>query len=84
MQRLSLYTIAKKHVPGHITVDYAELDKEWRNQSLLSDIDAIDSTDIVGYWKNILGNKTANGGRKFVQLPILEIISCHYRCLTQP
>lgn len=67
----SLYAIAKKYIPSHINVDFTELDKEWRNQSLLSDMDANDSTDTVLYWKNIFEKKNFEGGRKFVHLPIL-------------
>lgn len=43
----SLYEIAKKHIPSHITVDLTELDKEWRNQSLLADTDCNDCIDAI-------------------------------------
>lgn len=37
LQPTLLYEIAKKYIPSHITVDLTELDKEWRDQSLLAD-----------------------------------------------
>ncbi|XP_063838163.1 uncharacterized protein LOC135087290 isoform X3 [Ostrinia nubilalis] len=67
----SLYKIAKKYIPSHIAVDLTELDKEWRNQSLLSDMDCNDSIDTVSYWKKIFEKKNVDSRCKFVQLPIL-------------
>lgn len=64
----SLYAIAKKYIPAHITINYSALDKEWRSQSL-SDIE--DTTDTVRYWKHKFQEKNLDGGPKFVQLPIL-------------
>lgn len=52
LQPTSLYEIAKKHIPSHITVDLTELDKECWNQNLLADCNG--SMDTVGYWKIIL------------------------------
>ncbi|KAG5870165.1 hypothetical protein JTB14_032457 [Gonioctena quinquepunctata] len=53
----SLYAIAKKYILSHITVDSTELDKEWRKQSLFSDMDSNDSSDTVDK-RNRLDNET--------------------------
>lgn len=60
----SLHTIAKRYLPEGMQVNFSELDKEWRAQSLIDWEQGI-PTKTLSYWKIVLQKQN------FKQLPTL-------------